>query len=274
MTDAAPDIRRSELILVILGITAMLILRVWLQRYYVQAGLDASLAKHVSFLVALPLFVVIALPALLRQRALLVRIFRWQHSSWGMLWRGILIGILCRALWWAFVTVRALLGFAESTGNFPSLLWSFSCPPTGVLLVGIFTMAIVTPFYEELAHRGIIQTYFAGHGVVAGILASALIFTVFHTPVVNPTVFAMGIILAIQFHLTRSMWMPVATHGTYNGIIQLDWVCLKLQWDPRPDDLPSIGPSILLLVGSCLALSMIYLLLRNARREAPTSPPG
>lgn len=100
-------------------------------------------------------------------------------------------------------------GIPESLGNTPLVM--------GVLGVGI---VVAAPLGEELFFRAFLFRALAGRfGLVAGLLLSGLLFGAFHTNVgVFIPFFAIGVILAWAYHVSGSLWTPIAAHVTINGI--------------------------------------------------------
>jgi membrane protease YdiL (CAAX protease family) len=97
----------------------------------------------------------------------------------------------------------------DSAGNNP-LVW-------GVLGVSV---VVVAPLAEELFFRAFLfRAVEARLGLAAGVLLSALTFSVFHMNIgVVVPFFAIGVILVWVYHATGSLWTPIAAHATINGI--------------------------------------------------------
>jgi membrane protease YdiL (CAAX protease family) len=90
------------------------------------------------------------------------------------------------------------------------------------LLVYLLLMVAVA-FYEELAYRGyILQNLNADWTVVIAVLASSLVFGLFHG--LNPNftwlallnIFLAGVVLAACYLVTRSLWLSMAFHFSWN----------------------------------------------------------
>ena len=100
-------------------------------------------------------------------------------------------------------------GIPESLGNTPLVM--------GILGVGI---VVAAPLGEELFFRAFLFRALSGRfGLVAGLLLSGLLFGAFHTNVgVFIPFFCIGVILAWAYHVSGSLWTPIAAHVTINGI--------------------------------------------------------
>jgi membrane protease YdiL (CAAX protease family) len=90
-------------------------------------------------------------------------------------------------------------------------------PLTVVAAVGI------APFVEEFFFRGLLYRSFrASWGVAAGALISGLLFGVVHLgsaeAVVLPILAAFGVILALVYEKTQSLWPCIMLHTAYNAI--------------------------------------------------------
>jgi uncharacterized protein len=85
---------------------------------------------------------------------------------------------------------------------------------TGVLLIGI------APLAEELFFRGFIyQALRNSYGVLPGAILSGLIFGAIHLELFKIVQLAiLGVILALLFEKTRSLWSPIILHGVNNSL--------------------------------------------------------
>ena len=87
-----------------------------------------------------------------------------------------------------------------------------------------FISAIISPIYEEIFYRGFLYRWLRTRtGFMGAILISSLIFTVVHIPTYNamPVNFFGGIIFALAYERTNSIWPAVIIHGLSNGIMVL-----------------------------------------------------
>jgi uncharacterized protein len=85
---------------------------------------------------------------------------------------------------------------------------------TGVLLVA------VAPFAEELFFRGFLyQAFRNSFGVLPGALLSAVIFGAIHLEFFKLVQLAiLGVILALLFEKTKSLWAPIILHAVNNSL--------------------------------------------------------
>jgi membrane protease YdiL (CAAX protease family) len=85
---------------------------------------------------------------------------------------------------------------------------------TGVLLIG------VAPFAEELFFRGFLyQAFRNSFGILPGALLSAVIFGAIHFEFFKLVQLAiLGVILALLFEKTKSLWPPIMLHAVNNAL--------------------------------------------------------
>ncbi len=98
--------------------------------------------------------------------------------------------------------------------------------PPLLLLANLLTyllLMVAVAFYEELAYRGyILQNLKTDWTVVVAVLASSLVFGLFHG--LNPNftwlallnIFLAGVVLAACYLVTRSLWLSMAFHFSWN----------------------------------------------------------
>lgn len=113
--------------------------------------------------------------------------------------------------------------------QFTYLTWFGSNDPQGILhaaarggalpfLLSFLGGALFTPFGEEILFRGVIANALNRYGAFAGIVLSSIIFGLAHgVSVILPVAIMVGILSAILFWATRSVWPSVVLHCVYNG---------------------------------------------------------
>ena len=95
-----------------------------------------------------------------------------------------------------------------------------------VITIGVafISAAIISPIYEEIFYRGFLYRWLRTRlGFIGAILLSSTIFTVVHIPAYNvmPVNFFSGLIFALAYERTHSIWPSVIIHGLTNGIMVL-----------------------------------------------------
>ncbi|WP_425445381.1 CPBP family intramembrane glutamic endopeptidase [Virgibacillus phasianinus] len=91
-------------------------------------------------------------------------------------------------------------------------------------LIAFLSAAVISPIYEELFYRGFLYRWLRTRiGLIGAILLSSLIFTIAHIPTYNvmPVNFFSGIIFALAYERTNSIWPSVMIHGLTNGTMVL-----------------------------------------------------
>ncbi len=91
-------------------------------------------------------------------------------------------------------------------------------PLFAVTLLGSLAL---TPIAEEVLFRGVLYQSLRNHlGTVLGAAGSALLFALAHArPGMVPEFLLLGIVLAIAFQRTRSLYPSILLHAAYNGAI-------------------------------------------------------
>ena len=95
---------------------------------------------------------------------------------------------------------------------------------TFTFLITFISAAIISPIYEEIFYRGFIYRWLRTRvGLIGAILLSSIIFMAIHIPTYNamPVNFFCGIIFALTYEKTNSIWSAVIVHGSTNGIMVL-----------------------------------------------------
>jgi membrane protease YdiL (CAAX protease family) len=265
-----PSIRLSPaalLALLLFGTLALLFhayLRIRLQ----NAGVVAGHAYNLSYLVVPPIALA-PLPLILRGQAGVFRhLFDPRRISLRLAIGAVALGILLRIIFWAMLVVRAAFGLGPDSSTAVSIgpAFTFDCPPLQILGVGLLVMAVLVPLTEEIIHRGVVQSAFVRRGPFVAIGLSTLLFAVFHQASGYVFVFLTGIVLGILLWRTQTLWATLITHGTYNGLIQFDWICLNSRWQPASQDLPLLqAGTIALVVGLGACAGIMALLWRCGR---------
>jgi len=92
------------------------------------------------------------------------------------------------------------------------------------ILIAFISAAIISPIYEEIFYRGFLYRWLRTRiGLTGALLLSSLIFTIIHIPTYNvmPVNFFSGILFALAYERTNSIWSSVLIHGLTNGVMVL-----------------------------------------------------
>jgi len=246
-----------HVVAVLIALTAALIARSWLQVTLRDSGLDRLYAADLSYLVVPPVLLFLLLPVLRESKDGLRSLFDPSDLTMRFALNAIAIGLLIRLTWWCQLIAGISFGIYSGTAPNAAVepLFEFRCPPLHVLALGFLVMAILVPITEEVLHRGFVQSALYRYGPCAAIIGSAGVFSVFHPPSNWGFVFFAGLVFGTQYWITKSLWSSLITHATINGLIQIDWRCLRGQWNPPASEGPLVVPGAIagLLLATCVA---------------------
>lgn len=90
--------------------------------------------------------------------------------------------------------------------------------PIGISLY-VLQIAVIPPLVEEFAFRGVIFSRLRKYGDGLAVVASALLFGLFHgNPIQLPFAFLCGLIFAFLVLRTQSLLLPILLHAINNGL--------------------------------------------------------
>jgi uncharacterized protein len=95
---------------------------------------------------------------------------------------------------------------------------------TGQFVLLALVVSVVAPIVEELFFRGLIMQRFAYKwGTSAAVVASSALFALGHVEWIGH--FVTGVAFALIYLRTRSLWMSMLAHGSYNAIflVSMGW---------------------------------------------------
>lgn len=144
------------------------------------------------------------------------------HRRPGWL-KEILAGVLLGTL---LISLIFLLEWSAGWLYVQGFAWQVQ-PPILIMgnLLGYLLMMILVAFYEELSFRGyMLQNLDTERGAVVALIASSVLFGLFHG--LNPNIswlallniFLAGVLLAACYLVTRELWLPIAFHFSWNFV--------------------------------------------------------
>lgn len=237
-----------------------------------DAGIDPQSAGHLSALVGFVVLAMLVSPILCENKACVARMFHPPAAWRRVLFGSICIGLALRATSWCLLIAAVAFGIREipdtATAAGPFFWWQ--CPPASYLLLSVAVMAILTPIFEETMSRGLILGSLRQRQVKGAVIISAALFAVLHTVDNLAISFIFGIVTAIQMTNARTLWAPIVSHATFNGMIAIDWDCLNGVWSPA---------STSLLLGTFAAiLAMVFtfvaIWVARSKMPGPVEGPG
>jgi len=270
---AAHTISRTTLVAVLVATLAALTARSWLQIQLTQRGMQSLVAADLSYFVVPPILILLLFPLWRSDKTFLKNQFRRRDLTWQLALTAVVIGILIRVLWWSHLIAGVSFGMyaPPDLEAIAGPILSFQCSSAGVVFLGCFVMAFLVPLVEEVVNRGYVQTAFRQRGFIIAVIVSSVIFALFHRFSSWPSVFIAGLVFGTQYFLTRSLWMSLITHATVNGLIQIDWRCLSVVWNPSLDGLPLLAPGTAALAVMTASLVILAVILRRLAIGTKTS---
>ncbi len=86
------------------------------------------------------------------------------------------------------------------------------------ILISALALGVWVPFVEEIFFRGFLFAGLAArYGLYVGVVASAALFALVHFSLATMLpIFVTGILFALVYHRTRSIWIPMSAHSAQN----------------------------------------------------------
>jgi membrane protease YdiL (CAAX protease family) len=208
---------------------------------------------------------------------------RWPRRPWSEGAAGLAAGFLASGVP-ILVVWLGLRGFEPTTRDVSTLTWAL-----------IPTLALLA-FHEELVCRGyLLQNFLDAQRPVLGAFISSALFWLFHSlnpsawesPVIGINLFGAGVLLALAYLTTRTLWLPTLLHFVWNvtqGILfelpisglQADgWLGLSVvPGTPEWITGGSFGiEASMLVTASEGVLLVVFLLALRQKRNTPEAPP-
>lgn len=252
----------------ILALTAALLVRSWLQVELRAAEMGKLFAADLAYLVVPPILLLLLFPVLRANRPGLRRQLDITNIGTRLVLSAIGLGVLLRLAWWCQLAAGISIGIYSNEGPYTAVkpVFDFQCPPVYAAFLGAIVMAALVPVIEEVVHRGFVQSALYRYGPATAIVGAAAVFTVFHPPGSWGFVFSAGLMLGVQYHITKSLWSSLISHATINALIQLDWRCLRGEWNPPATELPLIESFAVALILFFVCIGSIVAVLVKMHR--------
>jgi membrane protease YdiL (CAAX protease family) len=169
------------------------------------------------------------------------RLATWLGLRWAQWWHLLWFGPLVVVSMWGVMgglQVSGYLAWMEEYAGTPSMQESVELMKKSqdTVVVGLmaFSAAIVAPLAEEIIFRGYLYPVAKKwSGKWAAVIFSALWFSACHgnVPLVLP-LFLLGIILALAYEKTGSIWAPIGIHFFFNSATVLIQLAIRAGWIP------------------------------------------
>lgn len=227
-TENAPDLDKSrgpqgvglvEVIIAIigyLGVSIVAAIALFALGYNFQAGGAVTILLFTAIATVAPLAAV-SIALLPRVRSLAAIGLKHVPGKWlligvgfGLLGWAINRGVVVLYVWISGDASNPQAGLANT-----AIGGSFTQFALLVLLAGL-----IAPFGEELLFRGVLFTWLRRWGFVLAAILSSLVFGLAHGfNVVFPAAVVLGILCAILYEKSGSIWSAVAAHAANNTLI-------------------------------------------------------
>ena len=268
-----PSVSGKSLALVLIALVAMLVFRSWLQLQLIAGGMQNDLAQHVSYLLAVPALLVLVAPLWRSDGDFLLTQYQRSGINLRVILIGIGIGLVIRIAWWAQLFAGTAFGIYRSSD--PNAIvgpeFVLQCPSWQILLGGIAALAVVVPFVEEVIHRGYIVNWLRNRGFAVSCLVSAFLFAIFHNYSSWETAFTIGLLFALIYWRTESLWPTTLAHSSYNLASRFDWGCIRGNWNPIEEQIPVLFVGVPATIAFAIAVVAIFVLISKFPNQAPGS---
>ncbi len=196
------------------GVAAFLLLNIAVVGGFVLAGTAPSivLAVLASAVTALG---AVAIAVAVRVRSLAAVGIR--AVPWRWVWMGAGAGVLG----WLInrVVVLVYIAITGDTSNPQQELANAAAGSVAGLVAMLAFGAVLVPIGEELLFRGVLYGALRRYGVAVATIGSAAVFGLAHgLSVVLVGAVVLGVILALLYERSRSIWPAVVAHGVNNAI--------------------------------------------------------
>lgn len=142
--------------------------------------------------------------------------FEGRFSLWAtLLVIPLSVALICmgQPLAEGFIRLVALIGYDTSAAT------SIMPSTPGELVATLILVALLPAIAEEYVFRGCVARAFARKGYVFAVFMSALLFAIMHgSPLQLVHQFLIGVVCAVLFFATRSLWPPIILHFLNNAI--------------------------------------------------------
>lgn len=147
---------------------------------------------------------------------------RPSNLTWGAI-AVAMAGLTYLLVWPVELAMDAIAGGDYQNPEFQAHLeavpsWPWWIPEV-ILSVG------VGPLVEELFFRGVLYGWLRQRTrPLVALLGSSLLFALYHgIPLMIPVFFVAGMVFALVYERSRSLWPAIITHGAYNALVLISW---------------------------------------------------
>ncbi len=262
--EGVPLLKASILVILLFQSCAM-IARSFTTVQLRESGLSHLIAKDLSWLVVPIILGLLMLPILRENWSTLRTQFRVQHLTQKLVFVSVALGLILRFAQWA--SLIAIESFQEpvatSSSSMTGLTFNFACQSPGTLALTVLVSAIFTPLLEETINRGFILQTLLPRSRPLAIIVSAILFGIIHQPASIILASIIGIVLALQYINSGTLWACIVTHATYNALAILDWHCFQVTWNPLSNSSATKAVGSIALLSLLVSLALIAFLIQS-----------
>jgi membrane protease YdiL (CAAX protease family) len=243
-----------------------LVTRAFLEVRLVDSGEPRPVAQDLSYLVVPPILIALMYPILRKDWSFLGALLCRHDLTIRVIVVSIVLGFSLRMSFWGGLI--SLVSFGVLTNPDPAAVVgpviSFECPDPPILVLSFLVASLLAPVTEEVINRGLILHSLLHRGRILAITLSSGLFAVMHEPETIIIALLFGFFLGVHVLNYRTLWAPLISHATYNGIGVLDWECVSGKWNPveTSPEIVAVG-----LVGTALAavgmILSVVIVMRN-----------
>jgi len=271
MKQSSEPILRAPIVAIMIIQVAALFARAFLETRLIESGEAKPFAQDLSYLVVPPILIILMYPILRQHGRFLRSLLHRQDLTIRLIVMSILLGITLRMTYWggiiSFVSFGVLRSSDPNAVVGPAI--SFGCPDPNVLALSFFVVSFLIPVVEESINRGLILQSLVHRGKFLAIVLSSVLFAIMHDPQAILLAFVIGLFLAVQMINHKTLWAPLITHATYNGVAVLDWECVRGQWNPLETTPAMIATGAIATALAVVGISFsIFLVLQMRHRGA------
>jgi len=136
--------------------------------------------------------------------------------------RALLLGVGAGVLAWGLAR-GIIIGYVTATGDLsnPQAGFAATASASTVSLLGLLAVgALLVPLGEKLLFRGVLFAGLRHYGLIVAVVLSAVLFGAAHgLNVVGITAAVLGVLNALLYDRTRSIWPAVVAHAINNTIV-------------------------------------------------------
>ncbi len=163
-----------------------------------------------AFAVSIPAFLI---PSIIYRRK--CGFERFHAPRFGMIMIAVVIGVGCILLNVAIGCLNSALTYGIDINS--TALDVEDSLMNSSLAVMVVTVAIIPAISEEFLMRGALLESWRRKSAVGAVLLTSLLFALLHSAPSNiPVYFAMGVVLALVYNITRNVWLSVTVHFINN----------------------------------------------------------